>query len=159
MDEYHCRLKLRPRLFDKHSHVNMSDFTNGKDMFYICTSRRHGITSFLYIKDRGEGSVTRLPDVASIENESHENRNNSHASESNAAAVVGNGHVTNGNARGSEGQPVEDTDHTGVNPRYILACKPTIDGGNSDELMLFRLVRYENMYVKTDHDATSGQSN
>ena len=47
VDEYHCRLKLRPRLFQELGHVTMSDFTNGKDMFYICTSRRRGRTGYV----------------------------------------------------------------------------------------------------------------
>ena len=55
VDEYHCRLTLRPRLFCEHSHVTMNDFTNGKDMFYICTSRRRGSTGYLYVKDRERG--------------------------------------------------------------------------------------------------------
>ena len=92
VDEYHCRLTLRPRLFHEHSHATMSDFTNGKDMFYICTSSRRGRTGYLYVKDRGEGA----------------------------------------------------------DPRYVLACKPSIKRDDSDELMLFRLVRYENMYVERE---------
>eukprot|EP00731_Ephydatia_muelleri_P005507 Em0002g1683a len=89
VDEYHCRLTLRPRLFHEHSHATMSDFTNGKDMFYICTSSRRGRTGYLYVKDRGEGA----------------------------------------------------------DPRYVLACKPSIKRDDSDELMLFRLVRYENIFL------------
>ena len=30
--------------------------------------------------------------------------------------------------------------------RYVTACKPFIKRGNEDDLMLFRLVRYESMY-------------
>ena len=89
VDEYHCRLTIRSRLFREHSHVTMNDLTNGKDMFYICTSRRRGRTGYLYVKDRGGGA----------------------------------------------------------NPRYVLACKPSIKRGDSDELMLFMLVRYQNMYA------------
>ena len=53
LDESYCRLRVRPRLFHEYSDVNlsMSDFTNGKDKFYICTSRRLGRTGYLYVKD------------------------------------------------------------------------------------------------------------
>lgn len=91
VDESHCRLTLRPRLFREHSHVTMSDFTNGKDMFYICTSRRRGRRRYLRVKDKGERT----------------------------------------------------------DPRYILACKSSIKGGNSDDLMLFRLVRDDDLICES----------
>eukprot|EP00731_Ephydatia_muelleri_P023581 Em0015g1164a len=56
VDEYYCRLKLRPRLYSKHRNVTLSDFTNGKDTFYICTSGRWGITGYLYLKPTKDGS-------------------------------------------------------------------------------------------------------
>eukprot|EP00731_Ephydatia_muelleri_P005377 Em0002g1553a len=90
VNESQCLLRIRPRLF-RDSHGNMSDFTNGKDKFYICTSRRLGRTGYLYVKDRPKVNKDR--------------------------------------------------------PKYILACKPSIKGGGSDGYMLFRLVRYESMYV------------
>ena len=97
--------------------MTMNDFTNGKDMFYICTSRRRGRTGYLYVKDRGEGAETIQP---------------------NEADVV--------QPNGIELRETE-TPHGTTPPRYITACKPSIKGGDSDELMLFRLVRYENMYA------------
>ena len=102
VDMYYCRLKLRPRLFDKKSQVNMTDFLNGVDRFYICTSRWYGKTGYLYLRDRGEGTET---------------------------------------------PPGMEDQNADARSRYILACKPLIKRGNSDDdLMLFRLVRFEDMH-------------
>ena len=46
-----------------------------------------------------------------------------------------------------ETETPQGTDSGETRPCYITACKPSIKGGDSDELMLFRLVRYENMYA------------
>ena len=97
VDEYHCRLKLRPLLFHKHGHASMREFTNGEDAFYICTSRRRGRTGYLYL------AQTAQP---------------------NAAQTT---------------QPAAD-------PCYVLACKSSIRRGNPDDLMLFRLVRDDDIY-------------
>ena len=194
VDEYHCRLTLRPRLFREHSHVTMNDFTNGKDMFYIRTSRRRGRTGYLYVKDRGEGAETMQPNKTVQPNKTIQPNVTEPAK--GAERIEANGGVESDcmreerpglipkgpenlemqkiqtnraetavlNDRGKGTEPIqpnsEETPQAELTDnrvtaehspptryRYITTCKPSIKGGNSDELMLFRLVRYENMYA------------
>ena len=219
VDEYHCRLTLRPRLFRKHSHVTMSDFTNGKDMFYICTSNRRGRTGYLYVRDRGRGievkpkpaseetkgtdstgtkgaaenEETKEIDKARAENDREQqegiqedqagatNKSRSHISSSGGTGTKGaaeNGEANEVDQTGTGNDQAQQKDDqagaanvsrspvsgpneggnrsggnreeaAGARPRarYVLACKPSIKRGDSDELMLFRLVRFENMYI------------
>ncbi|KAL5505471.1 hypothetical protein EMCRGX_G006906 [Ephydatia muelleri] len=127
VNERQCRLKVRPRLFHEYSHVNMNDFTNGKDKFYICTSRRHGITGYLYVKDND------TPDIPPGNNSPDNPPDNPP------------GDIPSGNPH---------RNRRGNRPRYTLACKPFIGGGSSDGNMFFRLVRYESMYAQ-NYAATS----
>eukprot|EP00731_Ephydatia_muelleri_P005240 Em0002g1416a len=64
VDEYHCRLKLRPLLFHKHGHASMREFTNGEDAFYICTSRRRGRTGYLYLAQTAQPNAAQTTQPA-----------------------------------------------------------------------------------------------
>ena len=133
VDEYYCRLKLRPRLYRKNGNVTLNDFAKGKDTYYICTAGRYGKTGYLYLRDRGEregGTVT-------------------HDGEIERGPEVELSLVISGSNMPDNGTATESQASSGP-ARYVTACKPSIKRGNDDDLMLFRLVRYESTYVSVN---------
>ena len=122
VDEYYCRLKVRPRLYRKKRSVTLNDFANGKDTYYICTAVRHGKTGYLYLRDRGEREEERV---------------NTRTRAQNGLSEIELGSVRNDS----------NVSDSSMRARYVTACKPSIKMGSEDELMLFRLVRYESTYV------------
>ena len=193
VDEYHCRLKLRPRLFHKYGHASMREFTNGEDAFYICTSRRRGRTGYLYLAQTAQPNAaqTTQPNAAQTTQRNGAQttqrnraqttqpngaqttqRNGAQTTQPNGAQTTQpngaqttqpngaqttqpNGAQTTQRNRAQTTQPngAQTTQPNGAqttqpaaDPCYVLACKSSIRRGNSDDLMLFRLVRDDDIY-------------
>ena len=153
VDEYHCRLKLRPRLFHKHGHASMREFTNGEDIFYICTSRRRGRTGYLYLAQTAQPNAaqTTQPNAAQTTQPNAAQTtqpNGAQTTQPNGAQTTQpNGAQTTQPNGAQTTQPNgAQTTQPAADPCYVLACKSSIRRGNSDDLMLFRLVRDDDIY-------------